>query len=293
MRSLVIGMGIGELYKQVLDELRHEVVTVDSVKPADYYDFNMALDDYGNFDCVFICTPNNTHEAIAYAVAKRSKIVFIEKPGVADSARWQCLVDTFPHTRFIMVKNNQYRDIIEKLKIVSYNTDVVDIRWINNNRVPSPGSWFTDVNKSFGGVEKDLMPHLLSFITVLFPNSYKDYPHLIKKDFHQRWNLADLTDTAYGTVNPNGVYNVNDYAYLEMKVGRTHVYLTADWRSKKIDDQCLQVVLNNHQRIYFDLGLCPEIAYKNMIKTATDNITNNEFWQDQLEQDLWIHRMTE
>ena len=293
MRSLIIGMGIGELYKTVLNELRHDVVTVDTARLADYTNIDDAIQDHKHFNCVFICTPNWTHEEIAYKVADHAQIVFVEKPGVADANRWQQLVNAFPNTRFMMVKNNQYRDIIDKIKTVADHADVIDIRWINLNRVPNPGSWFTDENRSFGGVKKDLMPHLLSFITVLFPNSYKNYPHLIKKDFHQRWDLADLADTDYGVVDPNGVYNVDDHAYIEMVVDKTHVYLTTDWRSKKTDDQSLQVILDNHQRLYFDLGLCPEYAYKNMIATATDNIANVEFWQDQLAQDLWIHRMTE
>jgi len=285
-------MGIGELYKQVLEELRHEIITVDISKPADYYNLDTAIDDHGHFDCVFICTPNWTHEEIAYKVAARSRIVFIEKPGVSDASRWQCLVDCFPNTRFMMVKNNQYRDIINKLKIVSNHIDVLDIRWINNNRVPNPGSWFTNKVKSFGGVEKDLMPHLLSFISILYPNSYNEL-YLFKKQFEQKWQLNDLVDTDYGSVDPNGVYNVNDFAYLEMKIGRTKIYLTADWRSKKTDDQSLQAILDNNQRLFFDLGLCPAYAYKNMIKTATDNISNKDFWRDQLAQDLWIHRMIE
>ena len=43
--SLVIGMGIGQLYKKVLKELGHEVVTVDSdiAKGADFPDIKSAV----------------------------------------------------------------------------------------------------------------------------------------------------------------------------------------------------------------------------------------------------------
>ena len=41
----------------------------------------------------------------------------------------------------------------------------------------------------------------------------------------------------------------------------------------------------------FNLGLCPEIAYKQMIETAIANLNNKDFWNTQLEQDLWIHKM--
>jgi outer membrane protein OmpA-like peptidoglycan-associated protein len=86
-RSLVIGMGIGQLYKTVLEKLGHEVVTVDkdTAKGADFDSVDSALVVYGLFDTVHICTPNFTHFEIAARVAPHSKIVFIEKPGVATS----------------------------------------------------------------------------------------------------------------------------------------------------------------------------------------------------------------
>jgi len=34
MKSLIVGMGIGQLYKSVLTELGHEVITVDQNPPV-------------------------------------------------------------------------------------------------------------------------------------------------------------------------------------------------------------------------------------------------------------------
>ena len=42
-----------------------------------------------------------------------------------------------------------------------------------------------------------------------------------------------------------------------------------------------------------ELGLCPGEAYKAMIQKAMSNLNNNTFWQDQLEQDIWIHEQIE
>ena len=47
-RSLIIGMGIGELYKKVLTDLGHEVRTVDS-DPKKNADSLIAALDYFNF----------------------------------------------------------------------------------------------------------------------------------------------------------------------------------------------------------------------------------------------------
>jgi oxidoreductase len=286
-------MGIGALYKNVLEDLRHDVVTVDLAKPADFKSIAEALEHHPRFDCVFICTPNHTHEELAYNLAKHASIVFVEKPGLADADRWQGLVDAHPKTRFMMIKNNQYRNIIPTLKNMRDHVDVVDIRWINYDRVPNPGSWFTDKSKAFGGVSRDLMPHLLSFVTALLPESYQNMCHVNARAREQRWRLSDIKNTAYGTIASDGTYDVDDRDAIEMTVGRTKTYLAADWRSLKVDDQSLQIILDNHERLYFDLGLCPEYAYKEMIRTAVNNISDDDFWKDQLAQDVWIHRMCE
>ena len=39
----------------------------------------------------------------------------------------------------------------------------------------------------------------------------------------------------------------------------------------------------------FELGLCPEEAYKEMIKTALFEKSNDNYWKLQQEMDLWIH----
>jgi hypothetical protein len=293
MRSLIIGMGIGHLYKKVLEELHHSIVTVDLHNPADYCDLNAAIEDHKFFDCVFICTPNFTHERIAWQVAKYAKIVFVEKPGVDTASNWQNLVNSNPNTRFMMVKNNQYRDIIGDINLFRDHISIIDIRWINYDRVPNPGTWFTNKEQSFGGVSKDLMPHLLSFLTIIFPNSIELLPSAIKKETKQNWQLKDITNTNYGTVNINGIYNVDDYARLELFIGKTKCYLTADWRGLQVDDQSLQIILNNEKRINYNLGLCPEYAYKQMILTALKNINNKIFWYAQLQQDTWIHKVTQ
>ena len=59
MRSLIIGMGIGQLYKNVLTELDHEITTFDTdvSKNADVTTFEDAILQ-GPFDTVHICTPN-------------------------------------------------------------------------------------------------------------------------------------------------------------------------------------------------------------------------------------------
>ena len=286
-------MGIGALYKKVLTELGHQVITVDRDmnKQAGYYDLDAALVDYGSFDCAVICTPNFTHYSIAQQIAARCKIVFVEKPGVKTASEWNNLVYSNKFTRFMMVKNNQYRSNFATFKNLADNAAVIDLRWVNYDRVPNPGTWFTNKELAFGGVSRDLMPHLLSYITALYPNVMNDY-YVTEKIFKQRWQLSDVTNTDYGRVDPNGVYDVDDYAKLTFKINNITIQLIADWRSQSINDQCIQFLMKPvNKLVNFELGLCPEDAYKRMIETAINNIANNEFWANELKQDLWIHEM--
>ena len=77
MKSLIIGMGIGQLYKTVLTNLGAEVITVDSdiSKGADFPDSMSAILARGPFDTAHICTPNFTHFTIATKIAHDCRIV--------------------------------------------------------------------------------------------------------------------------------------------------------------------------------------------------------------------------
>jgi predicted dehydrogenase len=289
MRSLIVGLGIGQLYKSVFSSLNYDVETVDANpdKSATYDNIESVT---GEYDIAVICTPNFTHELIARTIAARCKIVLIEKPGVVDSKCWQCLVEDFPNTRFMMVKNNQYRDEINLFQTQSDKSDSVYVRWNNANRIPQPGSWFTTKELAFGGVSRDLIPHMLSYYCAL--TSYQQGVKL-KASATQNYQLEDITSTDYGTVNPNGVYNVDDFCQLEFKNGNTKWVLSANWKTNlDHDDSSISFSMKN-SAIRHQLGLCPESAYKKMIETAVQNLNNDAFWQSQFEQDMWIHQQIE
>jgi hypothetical protein len=59
------------------------------------------------------------------------------------------------------------------------------------------------------------------------------------------------------------------------------------------DDSSIEFIMQDNTVERFELGWCPEEAYLNMIKDADNNVTNNEFWQDQFIIDLWIHQRIE
>jgi len=291
--SLIVGMGIGNLYAQVLKNLGHGVVTVDSdpAKGADFQTVDAAIVACHMFDTVHICTPNFTHFDIATKVAKCSSMVFIEKPGVSTSNIWETLVKTFPYTRFMMVKNNQWRDNIKELIQLTKESKSVDIRWHNKDRVPNPGTWFTTKKLAFGGVSRDLMPHLLSLFMVLEPY-YKNSRQTTRIAL-QNWLLEDVSNTDYGTVNVNGVYDVDDSCRLEYVCNDRVWNLDANWRTLGEDDRAIIFTMPDNRQVRVELGLCPEDAYQTMINDAILSYHEATFWNKQLDQDLWIHQQIE
>jgi predicted dehydrogenase len=291
--SLIVGMGIGNLYATVLGNLGHSIVTVDSDpnKKADFETVDAAIVACRMFDTVHICTPNFTHFDLATKVAKCSSMVFIEKPGVSTSRIWETLVKTFPSTRFMMVKNNQWRDNIKDLVKLTQESKSVEIRWHNRDRVPSPGTWFTTKKLAFGGVSRDLMPHLLSLFMALEP--YYKTANQISSVAIQNWVLEDMSNTDYGTVNLNGVYDVDDSCRLEYVCNNRIWILDANWRTLGEDDRAIIFTMPDGSQVRIELGLCPEEAYQTMITDAILSYHESAFWNKQLTQDLWIHEQIE
>jgi predicted dehydrogenase len=280
-------MGFGQaVYQPVLTSLGHQVITVDPHRPADFVSVEQALDRYKFFDTVNITTPNYTHEALARQLAPHCKILFVEKPGVVNRAAWHKLVFDHPNTNIMMTKNNQYREQVPLFRELFKRAETVTVKWSNRDRIPNPGSWFTNRKLAYGGVSRDLMPHLLSWYTLL---GVFEQGLLLNYRAEQRWQLSDLTHTDYGSILADGVFDVDTYCELEYESVKTRWRLIADWRSSGANDE----VYIEFDGVRHDLGLCPEIAYKNMIQTAIDNSTNLAFWEDQLAQDLFIHQEIE
>ena len=289
MRSLIIGMGIGNLYKDVLTKIGHEVVTVDlDPTKADFTDINLAIRKHSWFETAHICTPNFTHKELAEQVAAHAKIVFIEKPGLKTSKEWTDLVKMRPYTRFMMVKNNMWRNNMPQLLEQATHAKQVHIRWIRKNCVPSPGSWFTTKDKAFGGVSRDLMPHLLSLFVAMNPKW--EQAQVNEQTAVACWELKDIESTDYGTVNPNGIYDVDDMCVINFG---NKWKCSANWRSLDEEDSSIKFIMEDNSVEKFELGWCPEEAYHNMIVDAMTNVDNREFWLRQYNIDTWIHERIE
>jgi predicted dehydrogenase len=290
---LIVGMGFGNaVYRPIYQELGFNIVTVDLYKDADFNSLDAAIKAHKLFNVVHICTPNYTHEELTRAVAPYAEIVFVEKPGVANHTDWAKLVkDHIDTTRIVMVKNNQYREEIDRFKNLLEESKSVKLNWTNQNRIPNPGSWFTTKELAFGGVSRDLIPHMLSYFTTMTNYFDSNKLHVIAE---QRYTLEQITNTDYGKVDPNGIFDVDDYCSFKFVDDKGIDWdIVASWKNDQLDDSSLTFILKSGGVVKIKLGLCPESAYKSMIVSALDNKSNDKFWKEQYEQDMWIHRQVE
>jgi oxidoreductase len=266
MKALIAGFGgIGaNVYYPELKLLGYSVDILDSTVPNVTYR-NVAEVSTG-YDIAVVCTPNFTHEEIARSLASHgTKRIFIEKPGVRDSWEWGDLVNDFEDTSFHMVKNNLYRgsygnifELMKEKKVIG-----VDIAWLNANRIPNPGSWFTNRSLAFGGVSRDLMPHLYCFGAKIFGHRVMEQTYWTHTSM-QRWDLAKIKTSDYGVVNSQGKYNVDDYSSAIGEIGNITVRMTASWK-EGYDKQSITLFFDDGTTYEWSFGLCPAEAYGMML----------------------------
>lgn len=284
MKALLAGFGgIGmNVYYPELIKLGYDVEILDKISENAKYKFVTEIDSA--YDLAVVCTPNSTHEYISrYLASKGTRRIFVEKPGVMNSSVWLKLCDDYNNTQFHLVKNNLYRNNYGDVLDMMASDDVigVDINWLNENRIPNPGSWFTTAAESFGGISRDLMPHLYCFAVKLFgQDKVRRTP--FKQFAHQRWDLKGISSTDYGKVNSAGTYDVDDVAYAYKKIGDVSLRLSASWK-EGYDKQSIVMYLRNGSTYEWEFGLCPAEAYGVMLQDTTDS----------LELDVSIHNFLE
>jgi len=302
-KVLIIGLGIGNLYKKVLTEHNNkeqfEVVTIDlyASKNADYLTLDECYVDHTEFDLAIICCPNHYHESYVLGLKDRkmAKTILVEKPGLKNFATWALYTTASAPNKLIMVKNNFYRkQLLDEIKrtIADNYADISEIKieWLNRDRVPKPGSWFTNKELAWGGVSRDLMPHLLSVYYGLFETT--DTP--TDQDCIRKYTLEDIDGSEYGDVQKeDAVYNVDDQATVvfskKIKRKTIPVTLNASWKTGANKSRIgVTIVINDHP-IFYDFGLCPEDAYYKMI-LDTLNMTTKQY-NEHKEIDSWIHQI--
>lgn len=277
----IIGLGIGQLYlEQLTKYTEYNILTIDSdlTKKAKYNECSgfRFISEKDFFEMLIICTPNHLHEEQIHQFAPISKIVLVEKPGVESSKKWEELCKKYKDTKIIMVKNNLYRDDETSLNNINYfktfkTKDEIHLKWNNHNRIPHPGSWFTNKKMAFGGVSYDLLPHLLHFMFII--SGTTDYK--IKSGYKkQNYKIKDITSTDYGIINKeNPIYNVDDTANLVIESGNKTFVIDTCWKYSGKDEQSIS---NNAES--WNFGMCPNSAYENL---AISLLTGDKYTKEQ------------
>jgi predicted dehydrogenase len=271
MKALLAGFGgIGKnVYYPELKNLGYDVDILDAYAADVHYN---DIGQIGNaYDLGVVCTPNFTHESIAAHLAKvGTSRIFVEKPGVVNHNAWTKLNSEFPKTQFHVVKNNLYRDDYGQTLELANEKELIglDVTWYNKNRIPNPGSWFTNKNLAFGGVSRDLMPHLYCFAAKIL--TFERFSRISLDCLaKQRWNLNQISNTDYGVVTPNGVYNVDDFATAE-GLDKISIRLTASWK-EGYDKQSVTLFFKDGSTYEWEFGLCPAEAYGIMLQDTTSS----------------------
>lgn len=276
MKHLIIGLGFGQMYRDIYQRWGHQVITVDPdpEKQATHKSVEDALDDHAWFDSVNICSPVYMHLGHAVQVSNHSDCIVVEKPGFGDPELWRHFCKTYGQ-KIIMTKNNQFRDDIHELAHWYSKANFVSIQWNNKNRVPGPGTWFTQKRYAGGGVSYDLTPHLLSLVFKLHLIVYGDFEdvQVIRDVREQRVSLDDAIKTSYGRSDPDGVLDVDTYHALTLSYPELTVSTEADWATDLTKTGMhFSSGTTEHPDFTKFLGdLCPEYAYENMMKFYIEN----------------------
>lgn len=288
----IVGLGIGSLYVSVAKTLGYNIVTID-YNPALHADY-LTVDDLPShlkFDMAIICLPNYLHESVAAKLVSRTSRIVVEKPGFESAKHWSEFQQKHG-IKLFMVKNNMFRTNFYRVVADIETTDPIEsikILWINKDRVPGAGSWFTNKEMSYGGVSRDLIPHTLSVVQQILctPNIDSDFT----ASCEQVYDLKDITTNKWGTANPDGVYNVDDHAYFSTTIGDVKVECAATWKNNNIskDRAEWRVKFKSGLSLVYTAGLCPEESYVAMINNYM-NVTELQY-QHYLKYDIAIHNI--
>jgi len=183
LRTAVIGVGVGwnliqgyqtspqadlvaicDLNPAVLKLRGDEFKIAESARFTDYHEV-LQRDDV---DAVSIALPNFLHEPVALEAFAHGKHVLCEKPLATDPASAQRILDAADAAgRTLMVcYNHRYRPEIVWLKEQIMHGDFGEIYaakagWMREGWIPTHGAWFTQKERSGGGVLIDLGVHVL------------------------------------------------------------------------------------------------------------------------------------
>jgi len=300
MGKSILIVGLGGIGKTWLDEAVRTGSTIYTVDPKiqpntpdralhQYVHHYETLDklfvtrDLG-FDVAIIATPNHLHEEHVRRVGRNASVIFVEKPGLRSTADWVQLYGELlgQGTYMVMVKNNYYRaQMLRNLTEGSLPIKQANFLWLNKDRMPP--EWSQKEDLAFGGVSRDLMPHLINSAQAIFGT------HLGKVISSGRCKLWNFSKTG----------GVDDHAWIQLELSGTVINLIAAWKTDWVGEDTVRwgfkfddamPGLQEETSLVYNAGLCPNQPYREMLREA---LQGDMQFQEQFDLDIVTHSLME
>jgi len=202
-----------------------------------YTDYKELLND-GSIDVVHVCTPNDSHSAIAIAALEAGKHVMCEKPMAKTAVEAQAMLDAVKRTgkKLTIGYNNRFRPDSQHLKKIVESGTLGEIYFakahaIRRRAVPTWGV-FLDEEKQGGGPLIDIGTHALD-LTLWMMNNYK--PKAVLGRAYHKLSQRENAANAWGPWDPKK-FTVEDSAFgmITMENGAT-IILESSWALNTLD----------------------------------------------------------
>ncbi|MFD2114426.1 Gfo/Idh/MocA family protein [Paenibacillus yanchengensis] len=202
-----------------------------------YTDYKEMLKD-ASIDIVHVCTPNDSHAAIAIDALEADKHVMSEKPMAKTAADAKRMMETAERTgkKLTVGYNNRFRNDSQHLKTLCEAGELGNIYYakahaIRRRAVPTWGV-FLDEEKQGGGPLIDIGTHALD-LTLWMMDNYQ--PKVVLGKAYHELSKRENAANAWGPWDP-AKFTVEDsaFAMILMENGAT-IMLESSWALNSLD----------------------------------------------------------
>ncbi|MCA1028621.1 Gfo/Idh/MocA family oxidoreductase [Cytobacillus kochii] len=196
---------------------------------------------------VVIATPNHLHQTQINEAIINNKYVFSEKPLCINGLELENLKALESHLgNLFPLLPSRYTQEVNKVKeLIGTIGDIYKVKgtWNRGNGIPT-SSWFTNKNKSGGGVLIDLGSHIIDVIFYLldFPDILNSNSFLSNNFLNQNEKKANWHESNTDKKNTRISDSVEDNAQVFLKSRDMSIYIDLSWASvRKYDESTFEI----------------------------------------------------
>lgn len=206
-----------------------------------------SLINSSKIDVVIIATPNHLHFNQVKEAIMMDKFVFCEKPLCITVEEVEGLKKLGGKLKnlFPLLPSRYTQEIQKTKEIVGGIGEIYKVKssWNRGNGIPN-SPWFTNKNRSGGGVLMDLGPHILDVVFYLldFPTVLSQVSFLSSNFINQHEKIANWhggNQTEHTTINHQGI---EDNAQLFLKTEQMSINIDLSWAGiQKFDETKFEI----------------------------------------------------